>query len=189
MPASYPKPDGAKVTRHKPRFDWVDLPVAHELEAPELPEWTLWHAKTVELWRDLWTKPQAVMWDASGSSLFVWAKLIDDLISGRSEAVKVSGELRQIEDRHGLTPKAMMQLRWRIVDDEGHVLGQTDGEVVELDPAASTMSKLRDRLRVVSSDGEKVYPKHRGAGWFELSNGEKVRGKGAAEAAEMELGA
>ncbi len=186
MPASYPKPDGAKVTRHKPRFDWVDLPVAHEVEAPELPEWRIWHAKTVEVWVDLWSKPQAVMWDPAGSSLFVWATLIDDLISARSDAVKVSGEIRQIEDRHGLTPKAMMQLRWRIVDDEGHVLGQTD-ELPDEAPV-STAAKLRDRLRVVTTDGEKVYPKHRGAGWYELSNGEKIRGKGPAEAAEMELG-
>lgn len=26
--------------------------------------------------------------------------------------------MRQIEDRHGLNPKAMLQLRWRIVDAE-----------------------------------------------------------------------
>jgi hypothetical protein len=36
--------------------------------------------------------------------------------SGEATAAQM-GELRQIEDRHGLNPKALLQLRWRIVDD------------------------------------------------------------------------
>jgi hypothetical protein len=31
------------------------------------------------------------------------------------------------------------------------------------------------------------FPKHTGGGWYELSNGEKVQGKGEAAAAEEEL--
>ena len=34
---------------------------------------------------------------------------------------------------------------------------------------------------------EDVYPKHTGGGWYELSNGEKVRGKEEAIKAEKEL--
>lgn len=32
------------------------------------------------------------------------------------------------------------------------------------------------------------FPKHTGGGWFELSNGEKVKGKDEAAAAEADLG-
>jgi hypothetical protein len=57
-----------------------------------------------------------VQWEPDGSSLFVMATLVDDLVSGRAEAARVSAELRQHADAHGLTPKAMLQLRWRIAE-------------------------------------------------------------------------
>lgn len=46
-----------------------------------------------------------------------FAAVMDDLISGRVDAVKASPEIRQHQDRHGMNPKAMLQLRWRIVDE------------------------------------------------------------------------
>jgi hypothetical protein len=43
--------------------------------------------------------------------------LIDDVIAGWPDAAKASGEMRAIEDRPGPSPKALRQLRWRIVGD------------------------------------------------------------------------
>ena len=119
MAASYPKPDGQKVTRHPPRFDWVDLPVEGRSGAvPKLPGWRSWQSGTRAWWKNLWSKPQAVMWEQDGSTLHTLACLYDDMIAGRADAAKVSAEMRQHEDRHGLNPKAMLQLRWRITDSE-----------------------------------------------------------------------
>lgn len=119
MAASYPKPDGQKVTRHRPRFDWVDLPAEGRAGAPPaLPRWRRWSPDTRRWWKALWSKPQAVMWDPSGATLLVAACLYDDLIAGREGARDVSAELRQHEDRHGLNPKAMIQLRWRIAEPD-----------------------------------------------------------------------
>lgn len=123
--ASYPKPDGQKVTRHAPKFDWVSLPERREEPAPELPAWRLWNDKTVEWWTELWTRPQATQWDQDGSTLWTLACLYDDLISNRAEAAKVSAEMRQHEDRHGLNPKAMLQLRWRVSGDSEPNRSQT----------------------------------------------------------------
>jgi hypothetical protein len=181
--ASYPKPDDQKVNRNKPRFEWTNLPAEPGVDPPPLPEWRLWHPKTVDLWLALWAKPQSVMWDASGSSLFVLATLYDDLVSGRADPAKVSGEIRQIEDRHGLTPKALLQLRWRLPD----VDTLPAAEPAPRRRASGTSSKLRDRLTLVASDGAPTYPRSRGAGWFELSDGSKVRGSDRAEAAEAAL--
>lgn len=121
MPASYPKPDGQKVTRHEPKFGWTDLPRnGREGPAPKLPAWRPWQPATKKWWADLWKKPQATQWTQDGSTLHVLAALYDDLIANRAEAAKVSAEMRQHEDRHGLNPKAMLQLRWRVTAaDEG----------------------------------------------------------------------
>ena len=119
MAASYPKPDGQKVTRHAPQFGWTDLPMeGRKGKAPLLPKWRLWHAETEKWWKALWATPQATQWKQDGSTLFVLATLYDDLIGGRAEPAKVSAEMRQHEDRHGLNPKAMLQLRWRVTDPD-----------------------------------------------------------------------
>lgn len=140
MAASYPKPDGQKVTRHAPQFGWVELPREREGDPPALPPWRLWHPETLDWWTKLWRKPQATMWEPSGSTLWSLACLYDDLIAGRADATKVSAEIRQHEDRHGLNPKAMLQLRWRIEE-----------EVPQPAPAKSSASAAarRKRLKVV----------------------------------------
>lgn len=118
MPA-YPKPDGQKVTRHAPQFTWVDLPASGRRgKAPKLPDHRQWSPKTVAFWADLWKSPQAVMWDPSGRTLWRLAELHADLIDpDGGTTAGISAEMRQLEDRHGLSPKSMLQLRWRVSDD------------------------------------------------------------------------
>lgn len=117
--ARYPKPDSERRNRTKPVFEWTDLPAeGRKGPAPKLPPWRQWSPKTRSWWKTLWAKPQAVAWEPDGSTLWTLAALYDDLITGRAEASKVSAEVRNHEDRHGLNPKAMLQLRWRLVADE-----------------------------------------------------------------------
>lgn len=119
MAGRYPKADSERRNRTKPAFEWVNLPAeGRKGPAPKLPAWRVWHPETKKWWKELWAKPQATMWDQSGASVHPLLCLYDDLISGRTEVAKVSAEMRQHEDRHGLNPKAMLQLRWRIVPDE-----------------------------------------------------------------------
>lgn len=60
------------------------------------------------------------MWDPSARTLRSWAELreqVELLVDGgRPVPPGLFGEMRQIEDRHGLNPKALLQLRWRIVE-------------------------------------------------------------------------
>lgn len=128
MPAAYLKPDGQKVTRHAPTFDWVILPASgRKGPVPKLPGGTKWLKATREAWADLWSSPQAVAWDQSGRTLHSWAEAHHALQEAKKDGKSVTpilAEMRSIEDRHGLNPKAMLQLRWRIVDDEGVVVSQ-----------------------------------------------------------------
>lgn len=137
-----PKPDAERRRTNSATFSWTYLPAAgRKGKTPPLPKWRIWHPETLVWWRKLWTTPQATQWKDDGSTLLVLAALYDDLISGRSDPAKVSAEMRQHEDRHGLNPKAMLQLRWRL--DDGEQTTTTPiapkrrtkpAKVVELDP-------------------------------------------------------
>lgn len=71
----------------------------------------------LELWRDLWKLPQAVEWErlkwTRDVAQYVRYKVLaelGDLPSGK--------EARQYSDRLGLSPLAMLRLRWSVVEDE-----------------------------------------------------------------------
>lgn len=119
MGASYPKPDDERRNRVEPRFGWVNLPAKSGLTPPPLPAVRDWSEVTIGWWAELWSKGQATQWDPSGSSALPMAVLFQDLQDqpDRSKVPGLLAEMRQHEDRHGLNPKAMLQLRWRITDD------------------------------------------------------------------------
>jgi hypothetical protein len=69
------------------------------------------------LWTDLWKLPQAVEWERLGwlrdVAQYVRFKVMGEL--GELDAAK---EARMWSDRLGLTPLAMLRLRWEVVHDE-----------------------------------------------------------------------
>jgi hypothetical protein len=68
------------------------------------------------VWRDLWRTPQAVAWEDLGWTRVVARYAVVLLAAERLEAGPLA-EARQLEDRLGLTPKAMRLLLWTIDDD------------------------------------------------------------------------
>jgi hypothetical protein len=148
--ASYLKPDGERRTRHQPAFGWTLLAPKPKVRAPALPPGK-WHAETRQWWKQLWGRPQAVMWDPTGITLTRAARLYEAIVSG-GDVARLSAELRQIEDRHGLK-KAMLQLRWRVGDP-----GDLDDEAAEPVRAkgrATSAEQIRRRrlLRSVKDAG------------------------------------
>jgi hypothetical protein len=69
------------------------------------------------MWARYWRKPQAAAWSR--------AQLVDEvalyvrafLVAAEGD-VKAMAEARQIGDRLGLNPTAMLKNRWRVVTDE-----------------------------------------------------------------------
>lgn len=132
--ASYPKP----ASRHaNPVLGWTLLAPRPRVRTPKLPAREHgWHPETVAWWRELWKSPQAAMWDPSGRTLHAAARLYDlSVRAGTSAALE--GELRQHYDRHGLSPKAMLQLRWRLADP-----GDLDDVAAGHPPATPTVSSM-----------------------------------------------
>lgn len=131
MAGRYPNPDDQRRNRNERAFDWTVLPIeGRQGPPPALPEWRPWTEATRVWWAELWSTPQAAMWDPSGRSLHALALLHHELMLDQFAEVKrahsITAEMRAHEDRHGLTPKAMLQLRWKVsatpTDGSGKVL-------------------------------------------------------------------
>lgn len=69
------------------------------------------------LWGELWRTPQAAAWVRMGTGVARVVARYVLLQRGRLDA-KILAEIRQIEDRLGLNPLAMLRLRWEIARDE-----------------------------------------------------------------------
>jgi hypothetical protein len=108
-------PPSRNPRRRNARPDWRKLPSGGRVGDP--PAWPLAKpAKAVaDLWADVWASPQATAWADLGWTRVVarYCKLC--VVAERADApVSLLGEVRQLEDRLGLTPMAMMRLQWEI---------------------------------------------------------------------------
>lgn len=69
------------------------------------------------LWSELWRTPQAAAWVRMGVGVArVVARYVT--LQRTRQNDKVWAEVRQLEDRLGLNPLAMLRLRWDVARDE-----------------------------------------------------------------------
>ena len=123
--------------RRNARSGPVKLPAAGR--AGEPPAWPLpgrTSAAERSGWAELWATPQAVAWEQLGWVRTV-ARYCRVMVEAeqRDASAKVLQEARQLEDRLGLTPKAMRMLLWEIASDEIAEQRQVSG--------------VRDRIKAV----------------------------------------
>lgn len=93
------------------------------------------------MWAELWHTPQAAAWERLEWTRTV-ARYVRYLVAAEAGDTRIAPEVRQLEDRLGLNPMAMLRLRWQI--------GDGDAEVHELRPAASEGQARR--LRAVDPE-------------------------------------
>lgn len=93
------------------------------------------------LWKDLWRLPQAVQWERLGWTRDV-AQYVRHKTLGELGELDHAKEARQWSDRLGLTPMAMLRLRWEVGADE------VEAKRAERQAAAAPVT-ARQRLRVV----------------------------------------
>lgn len=74
-------------------------------------------ALELSLWADLWATPQAVMWER-----LRWTREVAQYVRWKVAAelgdLDSAKEARQLSDRLGLNPLALLRLRWEISGDE-----------------------------------------------------------------------
>lgn len=106
--------------------EWVSLP-SDGYDGP-LPEWPLMNEPSdyeSVLWRDTWRLPQAVMWADKGLDRVVARYVMACAIVEMETTAGMMSEIRQLEDRLGLSPMALKKLQWIIAEP-------SSGEVAEV---------------------------------------------------------
>jgi hypothetical protein len=92
-------------------------------------------------WKWAWRTPQSTMWDESSAPLVARrAQLEDELLVARRDKdgnpLPPPGSLLKavldLDDRLGLSPKALLQLRWRIEDIDAGEQGSDGGDLIVL---------------------------------------------------------
>lgn len=118
MPGPPPKPADQR-RRRNATVPMTQLP--QEGYRGPAPEWPLDGPASGELdrWMKVWRHPAAVVWLQQRLE-FIVARYVRDCV--RSEQPRASAQLkaevRQMEDRLGLSPMAMTKLRWEVASDE-----------------------------------------------------------------------
>lgn len=122
MPGPAPKPADQRRRTNAPAANTLQLPI--EGRTGDAPTWPLAGATGLErdLWVELWATPQAVAWERNRWTRVV-ARYVQVLLMAEAPAdgmysAALLGECRQLEDRLGLTPMAMMRLRWEVTGDD-----------------------------------------------------------------------
>lgn len=115
-----PQPPKFDPARRNARSGPVKLPAEGRQGDP--PAWPLPGRTTVaerSAWVSLWHTPQAVAWEQLGWTRTV-ARYCRIMVAAehRDALPAVMAQATSLEDRLGLTPKAMRLLLWEIVADE-----------------------------------------------------------------------
>lgn len=112
---SGPSPDPNALRRDRDAKDWLHLPP--EGRTGDTPDWPLDAAKQreLELWREEWTRPQAVVWEANRQHLEV-ALFVRSLVDAESANATAATRtlVRQQMEALGLTIPGLRANRWII---------------------------------------------------------------------------
>lgn len=104
--------------RRNKRSGPLQLPAEGREGAP--PVWPLGGRQSAaekRAWAALWATPQAVAWERLGWTRVV-ARYCRVMLAAEMLDKDAMAEARQLEDRLGLTPKAMRLLLWEVATDE-----------------------------------------------------------------------
>lgn len=123
-PGRQPKPAHLRQRRNKASTK-ATLPSEAQMADAEVPELLDrpggWHPAVLDWWADVWRSPQAAEYlklDRYG--LYRLAMLWHDWFNAKtpSELTKLSQEMRQLEQNHGLSPVDRRRLQWEVEKGE-----------------------------------------------------------------------
>lgn len=159
-PNSGPSPDPQALRRDRPsdKDGWITLPAVGY--TGEVPPWPISSPpiavkggqKVVDyvverekkLWADLWRTPQAEMWIRNPATVHEVATYCRMSAIGETGHAMISAEARQMSDRLGVNPAAMLRLRWRV---EGATQAAPKSPRERRDEAVAKRPSARDRYQ------------------------------------------
>lgn len=142
MPGPLPKPAALRTRTHKVIGQQKLAAPNKPLEVPPCPQPC--HPRTADWWDAIWHSPMAVVWADTDVFVLERLALLWDLVHIGESTSAFLAEMRQIEDRYGLSPAALRKLQWEVESNGGKV-----EDAPESGPAAKSQE---DRwLRAVDS--------------------------------------
>jgi hypothetical protein len=117
MPGPLPKPSALRTRRHK-------VIGQEKLGAPNKPDGIPpcpqpCHHRTEQWWDAIWHSPMAKVWADTDVFVLERLALLWDLVHLGEANSAMLGEMRQIEDRYGLSPAALRKLQWEVEQNGG----------------------------------------------------------------------
>lgn len=122
MPGPLSKPDDQKRRRNAPTIPTTNLPASGRAgRIPVPPKHLVLGNSGNAWWKWAWHTPQAAAWGSGHEIMIARRAQLEDLwtdgVHTHSTTMSIAREMREMDDRLGLTPKGMAAMRWRIVDD------------------------------------------------------------------------
>lgn len=138
MPGPAPKPSDQRRRRNKPEPKVTLPPGDSGREVPPLPFLDEASDFTKRWWETVWRSPMAAMWDPSDALVLARMAQLVQQVSLGDGSPQVLSEIRQLEDRMGLSPLARRRIGWELPPEE-------EAEARKADNVAD-MKKWRQRL-------------------------------------------
>jgi hypothetical protein len=82
-----------------------------------MPPGREWSRAEKARWRELWESPQATQWDDTARGTVAVLVTYESAIFAGAASAWQAQEARYAAEALGLTPKALVALGWRIVDE------------------------------------------------------------------------
>jgi len=137
----YPKPDNLRRNHNQP-LGGKSRRISSTGHASKVPSWPLSKASKRELqfWARLWNTPVSAAWEDLGwnDAVARYARLMAIAEAPNAPGV-VLIEVRQLEDRLGLSPMSLLRLRWEIVEDD---------EPMDAEDATKVLD-IRERIKAI----------------------------------------
>jgi hypothetical protein len=83
-------------------------------KAPTLPDATRYSKSTRDWWTTVWRSPMATAWLEADVPALVRLATLNELLEQGEATAMVLAEIRQLEDRFGLSPLARRRLQWEV---------------------------------------------------------------------------
>ena len=95
--------------------DFVSIPAAgYTGSVPGWPLDTEPARAELDMWNSLWTTPQATMWASMHINHVIARYVMVTCLAEETQQAGLLTEVRQMEDRLGLTPLSLQKLQWKI---------------------------------------------------------------------------
>lgn len=99
------------------RLALIDLPAeGSDLPVPGIPTGREWSKSERSRWRELWKSPQATQWDETATGTVAMLVVYESAVFAGTASAWQAQEARHAAESLGLTPRALVQLGWRIVE-------------------------------------------------------------------------